>query len=65
MSVAGNKGNQKALESTNPLYVDGNEVEAAAYNINGNTYFKLRDLGNLVNFTVGFDSTSNTVSVTA
>lgn len=65
VTAATAKSNQKAVESTNPLYVNGAEVSVAAYNINGSTYFKLRDLGNLTEFAVGFDSTSNTVTIDA
>lgn len=63
ISAVMSKRNQQAVESINPLYIDDELVFVAAYNINGNTYFKLRDLGKLTGFTVGFDSGSNTVTI--
>ena len=35
-----------------PIYVDGQQVEMEAYNINGNNYVKLRDIGKEVGFNV-------------
>lgn len=37
------------------IYVDGEEVVLAAYKIEGNNYFKLRDLGELFDFNVSWD----------
>jgi hypothetical protein len=37
----------------------------AAYAIGGNNYFKLRDLGTLLGFTVDYDETTNTIVVTS
>lgn len=35
-----------------PIYVDGQQVQMKAYNINGNNYVKLRDIGKEVGFNV-------------
>lgn len=35
-----------------PIFVDGQQVEMEAYNINGNNYVKLRDIGKEVGFNV-------------
>lgn len=35
-----------------PIYVDGQQVQMTAYNINGNNYVKLRDIGKEVGFNV-------------
>lgn len=35
-----------------PIYVDGQQVSMTAYNINGNNYVKLRDIGQAVGFNV-------------
>ena len=35
-----------------PIYVDGEQVQMTAYNINGNNYVKLRDIGREVGFNV-------------
>ena len=38
-------------------------VELKAYNINGNNYFKLRDLGELIGFNVSWDGENNCVLI--
>ena len=50
------------------LTVDGNPVVCDIYNIDGNNYFKLRDLAYLLNgtgsqFSVGYDDATRTVTV--
>ena len=51
------------------LTVNGRAVQTQAYNINGNNYFKLRDVaammgGTASRFDVGYDEASHTVTVT-
>jgi uncharacterized protein YkwD len=41
-----------AKPSWHKIYVDGQQVEMTAYNINGNNYVKLRDIGKEVGFNV-------------
>lgn len=41
--------------SIHPIYVDGQQVSMTAYNINGNNYVKLRDIGEAVGFNVYWD----------
>ena len=45
------------------IYVDGAPADLAAYNINDNNYFKLRDLGKVLGFNVGWDNATHTVSI--
>lgn len=45
------------------LIVNGNEQVLDAYNINGNNYFKIRDLADIVGFDVGWDGTTGTVTI--
>jgi len=53
-----------AVASNMALSVDGSAVSGiSAYNIGGNTYFKLRDLGGMLGFVVSFDSVSNAATV--
>ncbi len=42
----------KAFPSTQPIYLDGQQVQMTAYNIGGNNYVKLRDIGQAVGFNV-------------
>ena len=44
-----------ATLSDQPIYVDGQRVSMTAYQIGGNNYVKLRDVGSLVGFNVYWD----------
>ena len=44
--------------STQPIFVDGVQVHMTAYQIGGNNYVKLRDVGQQVGFNVYWDGTS-------
>lgn len=52
-----------AERSTNRVYVDGQEVRLTAYNINGNNYVMLRDVGRAVGFNVYWNSDAKCVQV--
>ena len=45
------------------VLVNGNAVDFQAYNIEGNNYFKLRDLGQAFDFGVGWDGEAQTISI--
>ena len=45
-------GDQSAESSNDTVYVDGGQIDAQVYKINGSNYFKLRDLGKALNFSV-------------
>lgn len=53
----------KATLSTNRILVDGQEVRLTAYNINGNNYVMLRDVGRTVGFNVYWNSDAKCVQV--
>ena len=53
----------KATLSTNRILVDGKEVRLTAYNINGNNYVMLRDVGKTVGFEVYWDGDAKCVQV--
>ena len=42
---------------------NGELVEAQAYNINGNNYFKLRDLGDILSFGVIWNDKTRTIEI--
>ncbi len=44
-----------AVTSSQKVYVDNQEVNIEAYNIAGNNYYKLRDLGDTLGFSVDYD----------
>ena len=59
-------GSNKSVEAsatTSTVYIDGKQVPLAAYTINGNNYFKLRDIGQAFNFGVTWDGATNTVGI--
>lgn len=43
-----------ATDNPFPIKINGAEVKMEGYNINGNTYFKLRDIGEHIGFDVDF-----------
>ena len=50
-----------AVPTWQPIYVDGQQVQMKAYNINGNNYFKLRDLAQLLDFQVEWQQSSRSI----
>ena len=58
-----NSGNKIPTPTNSKIYLDGNEVSFTAYNINGNNYFKLRDIGKAFNFGVDWDSANNAIII--
>lgn len=50
-------------ENTAPVYVDGEEKSVPSYSINGNTYFKIRDIGDMVGFEVDWDGDAQAVII--
>ncbi|MCL1974834.1 MAG: hypothetical protein FWG61_01570 [Firmicutes bacterium] len=51
------------IPTNSKIYLDGKEVQFIAYNIDGNNYFKLRDIGQALDFGVGWDASSNTITI--
>ncbi len=52
-----------ATLSTQPIYVDDQLVSMTAYNIGGNNYVRLRDIGKAVDFGVTYDAATNSVHI--
>ncbi len=52
-----------AERSSNRVFVDGREVQIEAYNIGGNNYCKLRDIGKALGFNVSYDAAENAVRI--
>lgn len=50
-----------ARPSNQPIYVDGQRVDMTAYNIGGNNYVRLRDIGREVDFGVIYNAATNSV----
>jgi hypothetical protein len=58
-------GTQEVIAEPSPvaLYCDGQPLNLVAYNIGGNNYFKLRDIGEAVGFTVGWDDAAQLIEL--
>lgn len=62
MSGAGSEA-KSAVPTAARILLDGKAVSFTAYNIDGNNYFKLRDIGQALNFGVDWDSAKRTVTI--
>ena len=56
-------GKKEATPTTSIIYMDGMEVQFTAYNIDGNNYFKLRDVGEAFDFGVDWDGAAKTIRI--
>ena len=61
--AAGNAQVKNAVPSAAKLLLNGEEVSLTAYSIAGNNYFKLRDIGELIDFGIGWDAASRTITI--
>ena len=57
-------GGRDAAVSSDVIYINGVRAEGlTVYQIDGSNYFKLRDLGKLLDFYVGWDPATNSISI--
>lgn len=56
-------GSKTPAMTSSKIYLDGIEITLSAFNINGNNYFKLRDVMQIFNVYVGWDGTTNTITL--
>jgi len=62
--MAGKGGGEKSPTATSQrIFLNGKQVSLIAYNIDGNNYFKLRDLGAALNFGINWDGANNTIVI--
>lgn len=54
---------KETKETTATIYKDGEIINLTAYNINGNNYFKLRDIGQAFNFNIGWNQETRTITI--
>ena len=54
---------EKIGQSTSTIVLDGEEISLDGYIINGNNYYKLRDIGKALGFDVDFENASSTVLI--
>jgi hypothetical protein len=60
---AGNKGDKTAWPTKSRILLGGDDAGFTAYNISGNNYFKLRDIGAAFDFGVDWDGASNAIAI--
>ena len=64
LDLSGGDKSASAVPSTQTLLINGIErSDLSAYNIGGNNYFKLRDLGDALGFEVDYDKETNTAII--
>ena len=63
LTYSKNTKTKTPVVTTSKIIIDGKEVELVAYNIDGNNYFKLRDIGKAFNFAVDWDGDRNAISI--
>ena len=56
-------GNKTPTPTTSKITLDGKDVQFTAYNIEGNNYFKLRDIGQAFDFGVDWDAAAQTIRI--
>jgi hypothetical protein len=56
-------GDKVAKPTDSRIIINGSETRPAAYNIEGNNYFKLRDIGAEIDFGVQWDSARNAILI--
>lgn len=61
--VKGDGQPKTAVLTTSTIYKDGKRIYPTAYNINGNNYFKLRDIAEAFGIGVDWDGVANIVSI--
>lgn len=56
-------GDMKVVDNSTPIYVNGRQTAITAYNINGSTYFKIRDIADAAGFDIQWDGDSQTINI--
>ncbi len=57
------EGDMKVVDNSTPIYVNGRQTAITAYNINGSTYFKIRDIADAAGFGIQWDGGSQTINI--
>lgn len=63
--VLGADKSSTAVKSPQKMYIDGKIASISAFNIGGNNFFKLRELGDALGFGVDFDIDTGTVLISS
>ncbi|WP_068774130.1 stalk domain-containing protein [Paenibacillus sp. FJAT-26967] len=63
LALSDNPISKEAKPTNSKMYLDGQEIEIVAYNIDGNNYLKLRDIAKAFNIGITWDSETNTIGI--
>lgn len=63
LAAAENTGAVTAYPSVSSVYCNGRLLNLTIFMIGNNNYFKLRDIASVINFYVGWDGESNTITI--
>lgn len=63
INVSGKMTSKDDVVNTSSVYINVSEVKLQAYSIDGFNYFKLRDLGQAINFSVVWDAKANAIVI--
>lgn len=63
LALEDNPEQQMGMAIHSTIYLDGEEIQLVAYEINNYNYFKLRDLGKTLNFAVSWDAANGNIGV--
>ncbi|MCH5211530.1 MAG: hypothetical protein J1G06_00805 [Oscillospiraceae bacterium] len=55
--------NIEVVENDTPIYVNDRQRAITAYNINGSSYFKIRDIADAVGFDIQWDGDTQTINI--
>ncbi len=63
LKLSGKNDAQKAIVTGSDIYLNGVEIHISAYDIGGSNYIKLRDLAEVLDFSVTWDENTSTVRI--
>lgn len=63
LTPASGKATATAQISTDAVYMNGTEISLKAYKINGNNYFKLRDVAEAIDFSAAWNGEKSTIEI--
>ena len=63
MAASASSGNKAVTPTSSKIYLDGELVEFTAYNIEGNNYFRLRDIMQIFDIFVEWDGATSTITL--
>lgn len=63
LAASGEKASKQVTQTTAKVTLDGKDVQITAYHIDGNNYFKLRDVAKLMNIGVTWDASAGSIGI--